>query len=796
MRKSVKIIFIVAAALVGLVLLISVLVSPVAKWFIEKHDVDIVGREVTMDHLKVNILNGKVKIDGFNATEDDLKTSFLSFDSLYVQIRLMKLLKKEVRITHIHLTGLDGSVVMTPDGLNFMSIVRRFKKDKPKDDKKSSWTVGLYDIVLKRGALTYADLQRGSSWRLDGLKLDVPGFTLGNDTTNAGLAFNFSDGGRLVTKAKYNSQSNRYALDLNLQQVNMSMAMPFVRDVLALSEANGLLSGNLLVDGSLSAITDLNVSGPLTVESFHSQLSDGAPLADFQRLEVEVENVNPAKKNYHFKNIALTSPDVNFELFKNGTTIARLLKSQTTEIVEDESAESTKSDKKSKKSKEKKTQKRSKKNDAQSSEPTDTKLHIEENVLAANDSSAVVKSDEPIHLLIDHIAISEGTVHFADHTLFSPFNYMLTGLKADVNGFTLDGQNDVRLMAQLPKGGSVMASWKGGLSLTKSNQNLVLVIKNLAMDQVSPYVEYFTGNTIEGGVLSFSSENSITGGMLNGTNMIDIYQCVVGKKNKELNAEYANIPVKLGVSLLQDLDRKIRFNVPVSGDIRSPKFSYGKIIWQTIANLMLKAVASPFVAIARAAGVNGSELKAVEVDPMQPDFTSKQYDAFSRIVNVMRAAPDSTVIVLTQQFSMEDAMNTMGVFTFKRGLYYQQHPDRSEATFSLSDWQGITEIKDNNAALVAYSDAQTGTKGKTMRQKVAMYCQSATLEQQVSQMAELRNRQLKDYLVNKMGLNPDCVVVKTLDKADLKTYRGKSCYDVELQLPESAEVPLTMEEDE
>lgn len=795
MRKSVKIILFVAGAVVALVLLISALVAPVAKWYVEKHDVDIIGREVTMDNLKANIFNGKVEIDGFTASEVDVNKQFLAFDTLAVQIRLMKLLKHEVVLNYIHLAGLDGNVVMEQDGLNFMSIVRRFQKDEPKNETKNKWIVALYDIVLKRGAVTYADTQRGSSWRLDGLKLEVPGLTFGKDTTNAGLAFNFTDGGRLVTKAKYNSQSNRYALDLSLENVNMAMAMPFVRDYLAISEAEGLLSGQLLVDGSLSSPTDIDVCGPLKIESFHAVLSDGTPLLTFQQLDVKVENVNPYKRNYHLSEALLTSPNVTFDRYKDGTTLSRLLKSasvETTEPVQEESVVKTgKKSKKGNATKEKK--KRNKKSSESSVEPEETPLHIEETAVA--DNTETTSENTPVRLLIDEAKIVSGSVRFSDHTLFSLFTYPLNNLQAEAKHFTLDNQNDIRLSAQLPKGGSVMASWKGGLDFSKTDQSLVLVIKNMAMEQVSPYVEYFTGNTLEGGVLSFSSENTIKSGMLKGTNMIDIYQCLVGKKNKELNAEYANIPVKLGVSLLQDLDRKIRFNVPVSGDINSPKFSYGKIVWQAIANIMLKAVASPFVVIARAAGVNGGELKVIEVDPLQPDFTSKQYDAFSRVVNVMRAAPDSTVLVLTQQFSMDDAVNSMGVFAFKRGLYYQQHPERNGAPFSLSDWQGITEIKDNNPALINYSDAQTKTKGKTMKQKVAMNFSTDTLQHQVNMMAGLRNRQLTDYLVNKMGLKAENVVVRTLDAAELKNYKGRPSYEVELQLPESATLPPMDEEE-
>lgn len=742
MRKSVKIFTVVLGVVVGLVLLVSVLVSPVAKWFVEKHDVDIIGREVTMDNLKANIFNGKVEIEGFKASEENFKQQFLSFDTLAVQIKLLKLLKHEVELSYIHLTGLDGNVVMTDNGLNFMSIVRRFQKDKPKEDKKSKWTVKLYDIVLKQGALTYADVQRGSSWGVDGLRLNVPGLTFGKDTTKAGVAFNFIDGGRLVTDMKYHAENNRCSLSLDLDKVNVSMAMPFIKDVLTVDDLTGSLSGKVMLDGSLDNIKDLDISGSLTANALNATYLDHQPLLNVNQLKVDVNNVNPAKRKVDLEQVSVDGLNLTYELFKEDNTWNRLFKTQ-----------------------------------------NDT---VKESV----DSTA---NNQPWVFGINHILLANSAVDFADHTRFSPFKYELTNIRANVSQFSLDGQNDVRLNAQLPKGGSLLAIWKGGLNIKHSDQHLQLIIKNLDMAAFAPYSEYFVGNKLENGVLSFVSDNSVKNGMLNGNNMVDIYNCEVGKKNKALKAEYANVPLKLGVALLKDLDGKIAFNIPVSGDINSPKFSYGKIVWHAIMNIMLKAVASPFVAIAKAAGANGEELKSVAVDAMQPGFTSKQYTNFAKIVDIVSNQPDA-VLVLTQQYEFASTVQQMGVYNFKKQYYFQQN-NKADGQLSLSDWEAIAQIKDSAPALITFTDNATKTKGKTMKQKVAMTFSQDTLQQQVAKLAAIRNMMLEDYLVNKMGLPKERVVVRSLPVDELKAYRGKCCYDVELQMPEDATLPIIEEEE-
>ncbi|MDO4191127.1 MAG: DUF748 domain-containing protein [Bacteroidales bacterium] len=745
MKKGLKILIGILVGIVGITIILALVVSPIAKNYIEKNDVKLFGREITMERLHVNIFNGKVEINGFKASEANLHDQFLTFDTLAVDMQPLRLLHKNVRFNHILLSGLDGRIETMQDGFNFTDLITRFsKKDKKKDNTPSAWTVALYDVILRNGTITYADDIRGKAWQLDGLKLSVPGLTFGGDTTHAGLAFHFTEGGSFVTQAKYDPQTNRYNVDLNLEDINLSMALPFVKDFLALQQMDGALSGNIVLDGSLAQPTDIDVAGNVIVKQLSGVLEGGGQFIDVAQLNLNVDSINPSQRKYVFNEINVNALDFNFELAKDNNTISKLLRTN--------SSDSVASDKQ-----------------------TDS-------------------VSQPINLVIKHFALTNSQIEFSDHTLFSPMNYQLKDIQAKAENFTLTGSNNLHLRAQLPNGGSLNANWVGGLSLKHTDQNLQLVIKNLAMEQLSPYVEYYVGNKLEGGTLSFVSENSIKSGMLKGDNRVDIYQCLVGKKNKELNAEYSNIPLKLGVSLLQDLDKRILFNIPVSGDINSPHFSYGKIVWKAVSNIILKAVASPFLAIAQASGVNGSEIKTLEIDPLQPDFTSKQYNNLQKVYDLV-ADNEELTLVLTQQFNLVPTMQQMGVFNFKKGLYFEQNPNK-DTRLSLSDWQNISQIKESSTALINYSDKQTQTKGKTMKQKVAMAYSSDTLQQQVLQLAEIRNRHLVDYLVHKKGLSAERIIVRTLSDEDLKNYTGKSCYDVEFQLPDDAAFTLSTDDED
>jgi hypothetical protein len=55
-------------------------------------------------------------------------------------------------------------------------------------------------------------------------------------------------------------------------------------------------------------------------------------------------------------------------------------------------------------------------------------------------------------------------------------------------------------------------------------------------------------------------------------------------------------------------------DLPVSGNLDDPEFSYGKIIWKAIVNVLTKVVTAPFRALGRLMGISSDKLDVVEFD--------------------------------------------------------------------------------------------------------------------------------------------------------------------------------------
>jgi hypothetical protein len=106
----------------------------------------------------------------------------------------------------------------------------------------------------------------------------------------------------------------------------------------------------------------------------------------------------------------------------------------------------------------------------------------------------------------------------------------------------------------------------------------------------------------------------------------------VVKRSKELGEKQGglhDLPLRFALFLLKDRNGIIDLDVPVRGDLKDPKVSVGKIIWNTLKNLIVKTAAAPYDLLAKAIGVDPSDIQSIEfayADTLLTDQMKHQLD--------------------------------------------------------------------------------------------------------------------------------------------------------------------------
>lgn len=596
MKKSLKIVLIVLAAIIAVVVIVSLLAAPVAKNYINKHGKELVGRNLHVDELRVNIYSGHVAIHNLSLYEDDDTTTFVAFDTLDVSAKLLRLLSHELYLKHITLSGLDVTVLQDGATFNFTSLLEHFATDEPKveDTTASVWKVSVYNLRLSHGKVYYADQQRHCDWNLKDLNLKVPGFCIGGEeVSDAGLTIAFADGGTITADVHYDVISNDFNAIVDLDRFALGNLKAYTADIVRIGSVEGYLDAHLKAKGNVSHIMATGVSGSVSLRDVDLKATNKSQVASLRSLSVVVDTIDLGNNNFDIASVKIDGLKGSFDRYVDGNNFSRLMISQPTE----ETA----------------------------------------NTVNPNDEQPT--NAQPMRLVVRRFDFTDGALTYSDHTLVDAFRFPVTKIAVHAENLTLQGNNGANIQASLPHGGTAMVKWRGSLDDISRSQDLELTIKNLHLEDLSPYTVAYLGHPFEEGVFSFVSKNSIRNSQLEGNNHLDIYKAVVGKKRKDVDAQ-VKIPLKAALYVLKDKDEKIQIDMPISGNLDNPEFNYMKVVWKTLGNFLIKVAEEPFKLAGNALGIGGNDETFIPVDPDQEDITSAQYYEFDKYANAALQTPE------------------------------------------------------------------------------------------------------------------------------------------------------------
>lgn len=521
--------------------------SPVAKYIVNNKGEDILGRKLHTDRVVINPFTGGVTIQGFECKEPNGATNFISFNKLYVEIAYPKLIAKKVHLRAIHLEGFKGQVLKDSVGLNFSDIIDRFSSkdsiEQPRDTSSGNWTVALDDIRIDSSAIRYRDVEGHKQWKLEDLNLRIPGLYFDNTQTNAGLEFAIPTGGRVGIVAGYKMLANRYAVRVTLDSVHTSVVLPLVQDYLNISGLGAVINGQIHVDGSLENITNLQVQGALSIAGLSLRDMDYQQLAALDELRVVLDQIDLSTNTFILDTLSISGLTGNYEVHDTWNTLSKLQK----------------------------------KRQAKPEEP-------EEETPAETDSTEQTEP-RPITWMAKKVLLSGYDLTYSDYSMPNKWSYAIKKLNVEGENVANSGRNSIRLDATLTSNAKLKADFVGGLNMAKEDTRMTLSLSGVKLTDFDAICRNYTSYPLEEGVLSVQSKMDVKRARLNGTNHIEIDQPKVGMKDLSSDAPYKNIPLQLGFAMLTSAQGMIVLDVPVTGDVNNPQFSFRKIIGRALGKV-------------------------------------------------------------------------------------------------------------------------------------------------------------------------------------------------------------------
>ncbi|WP_296755723.1 DUF748 domain-containing protein [Thiobacillus sp.] len=217
-------------------------------------------------------------------------------------------------------------------------------------------------------------------------------------------------------------------------------------------------------------------------------------------------------------------------------------------------------------------------------------------------------------LAVERLRIVGANAEFADLSLTPQFGTRMHDLGGVVTGLSTDPATLalVELDGKVDEFGS--ARVRGSIQPFRATDftDLKLTFRNLEMTNMTPYSGKFAGRRIDSGKLSVDLEYKIEQRQMAGENKFVINKLKLGERVDSPDA--MKLPLDLAIALLEDSEGIIDLDLPVTGSLDDPEFSYGKIIWKAVVNVLTKLVTAPFRALGSLLGISSDKLEAVEFD--------------------------------------------------------------------------------------------------------------------------------------------------------------------------------------
>ena len=97
------------------------------------------------------------------------------------------------------------------------------------------------------------------------------------------------------------------------------------------------------------------------------------------------------------------------------------------------------------------------------------------------------------------------------------------------------------------------------------------------------------------------------------------------------------LPLDLAIAILSDSEGRIDIALPVRGNVDSPEFSYGHLIWQALVTVITKIATSPFRALAGLFGsdADAEKLQTIVFEPGSDTVQPPERQKLQRVAEVL-----------------------------------------------------------------------------------------------------------------------------------------------------------------
>jgi hypothetical protein len=740
-KKFKRILKLIVVSVLIFFVVIIVLISPIAKFLIQKYGEKYTGRKITVDWAYVNPFTGYVHLQNLKIHEYKSDSLFLDTKGLSVDLSLTMLLHHGFEISSLTLDHPVIKVIKDGSTFNFDDVIDKLssKDTTQKNPSTSSTTkVNLLNLRVIDAEIHYTDKKIPFDYFIRQASFETRGKHWDEDTMAIGYSFlSGPTPGGFKGEFQMNFKTSDYLIKARIVELDLKPLEQYVKDLTNYGTMRANLDADLLAKGNFHSAEDLQATGRVTLDSFHFGKTEKEDYMAFDKLNIIIHELSPSHKLYLLDDVSLIRPYVRYEVYDHGSNLETMFDKKGT----------------------------GQPGKAGAGDKLNILITIGRYIRSL--SNDFFRSDYKV----DNLAILKGELKYNDFSLSEEFSTGLTGLNITADSINKHhARTNVLLRSALKPYGDLSIN----LSIDprdSSNFDLDYHLRNVPVSMFNPYTITYTSYPLDRGSLAFNGASHVRKGSIASVNHLLITDPRATKRIRGKDKKW--IPLPLIFAFIRERGDVIDYQIPLTGDLKSPKFHFHDVVMHTLANIFVKPATTPYRFEVKNTEQTIEKSLMVKWPLMGSTLLSSQEKFLTGIADFMAANKNARMNIQPFEYTTKEK-EYLTFYEAKKKYYLStRHPD--PGSFSAKDSLMVNKMSVRDKGFMNY----LGHKVKdtllfTLQERCSRLAGANNIDQRLHQLEKSRNEVFENFFRQKQVTNRLAI----LPKKTTIPFEGFSYYEI------------------
>lgn len=484
----------------------------------------------------------------------------------------------------------------------------------------------------------------------------------------------------------------------------------------------------------------------LAVNDFHFGKNPKDDYASFDKLAIMINELSPKKHIYSYDSISLQHPYFKYERYDNLDNLQTMFGKSGSNLA------------------------------AANADAAQFNLVIE----IANHIKVLSKNFFRSDYKINRLAIYNGDLKFNDYSLSEKFSMDLNPL--NVLADSIDKTRE-RVAVSFKSGIKPYGDIAINISINpkdSSDFDMQYQFAKMPSSMFNPYIISYTSFALDRGTMEFKGSWNVKNGIIKSNNHLLMIDPRTTKRIRNKDTKW--IPAPLIMSFVRERGNVIDYEIPITGNLKDPKFRLKDVIFDLLENIFVKPPTTPYRIQVKNIETEIEKSLSLNWNMRQNTLRPNQEKFIERMVDFLIDNPEASIDVHPKAYTIKEKEHIL--FFEAKKKYFLLRKKKNASSFNEEDSLKIDKMSAKDSLFVKYLDKQLNDSMLfTIQEKCGKFIGEDIIKAQFIQLEKERSANFIFYFKEK---NVDARV-KIHAGENIVPYNGFSFYKIAYKgaLPES-----------